>query len=119
MNYKTMNQWHLLRDYINSTKIGELITRKEINKEIYKDPVVWKGYSRVTTLDGYRLSLTHLGILHVIKRGVYRVDHHINTDVTMSLIKEFAYKNPSWRDWFIPEEIKIKHLITVGIIKNE
>ena len=114
-----LNQWNELRDYINSSKIGDLITRKDINKAIYKDPEVWKRYSRTTTLDGYRLSLTHLGILPVIMRGVYRVDHHINPDVTMSKIKDFAYQNPSWRDWFIPKEVKIKHLITVGIIKNE
>ena len=114
-----MNQWNLLRDYINSSKIGDLITRKDINKAIYKDPEVWKRYSRTTTLDGYRLSLSHLGILPVIMRGVYRVDHHINPDVTMTQIKELAYRNPSWRDWFIPREEIVKNLIKLGIIKNE
>jgi hypothetical protein len=112
-------QWSLFKEYINSSKIGDLITRKDMNKTIYKDPEVWKRYSRTTTLDGYRLSLSHLGILTVIMRGVYRVDHHINPDVTMSKIKELAYQNPTWKDWFIPEEVKVKHLITVGIIKDK
>jgi len=39
MNYKAMNQWNLFREYINSSKIGDLITRKDINKAIYKDPL--------------------------------------------------------------------------------
>jgi hypothetical protein len=108
-----MRQWSIFKDYINSIKIGELVTRKDINKVVYKNPEVWREYSQTTTVDVYRLSLTHIGILSYIKRGVYRVNYHIKKEVTSKQVHALAYNRvPNWRDWFIPElENRIGHII--------
>lgn len=98
------NQWEKFRDYINATEIDSNITRKELLLHVYEDPKEWKLYSRMSTMDGYRLALCRLGILESVKRGVYKVKHHIRADIPFQRIKDRAYRPRDWREWFIPVE---------------
>lgn len=107
----TFNQWEKFRDYINATEIDSNITRKDLLLHVYKDPKEWKLYSRMSTMDTYRAALCRLGILTIVKRGVYRVNHHISSDIPFQKIKDRAYGPPTWRDWFIRLEDKQKGLI--------
>lgn len=107
----TFNQWEKFRDYINASEIDSDITRKELLLHVYKDPKEWKLYSRMSTMDGYRLALSRLKILVPVKRGVYKVKHHIRSDITFQKIKERAYGSRDWKDWFIRLEDKQKGLI--------
>jgi hypothetical protein len=78
---------------------------------IYKSPKQWALYSRMSTVDGYRIALSRLGILTPVKRGVYKVKHHIRSDITFQKIKGRAYGPRDWRQWFIQLEEKQKGLI--------
>ncbi|MHA1816602.1 MAG: hypothetical protein ACTSX1_11385 [Candidatus Heimdallarchaeaceae archaeon] len=106
-----MSQWSRFRDYINSTEIGNDITRQEILLHVYKKRSAWTCYSRMTTVDNYRKALSRLEILTPVKRGVYNVAHHVREDISFQKIKDRAYGPIDWREWFIRLEDKQKGLI--------
>ena len=106
-----MNQWEKFRDYINSIEIGSEVKRQEMLFHVYEKRSAWTGYSRMTTIDNYRKALSRLGILPTVRRGVYRVDHHIREDISFQKIKDRAYGPVDWREWFIRLEDKQKGLI--------
>lgn len=96
-----MNKWQALKQYINSKPIGTIITRKEILKYLEKQKIA----NYVTTIDTYRMLLSHVGILdrvmvgpHVLF-GSYKIAFHIKEKTTLSQIRKAANPN-SWESWF-------------------
>jgi hypothetical protein len=107
-----VSQWEKFIEIINQTKIGSLITRQQILKHVYKSPVVWRKYSRATTVDRYRRSLDLLGIVDKVELGVYRVNHHVKPGVTAHKITKEAYKRKKhWKEWFMKKEDYLREFI--------
>lgn len=75
-----------LRELINNTPIGVIISRKEILFKI-------KGRRSQFTLDTYRMTLTKLNYLKKVGAGKYKVIHHIPEDKSMKELHELAYSN--------------------------
>ena len=120
-----MSQWNKFREFVNKSPIGSIITRQEVLFYVYENRGQWKGYSRQTTVDGYRLILDRLGIVIKYKRGQYRVMHHVREDVTLETLKRLAYPKRGWQEWFIPASDRRKRVIkciksySPNISKNE
>ncbi len=108
-----MSQWSLFRDFVNAAEIGSIITRQDALHHVYKHRSEWVGYTRQTTMDGYRLILDRLGILGKHIRGQYTVNHHVKEDVSLETLKRLAYPKRGWQEWFIPKTERNK-----GIIKS-
>ena len=108
---ETKNQWQLFREYINSIPIGEIMARQKMLHYVYENRKHWIGYSRQTTVDGYRLALTRLGILSPAGRGKYKIECHIRTDIPFDKIKRLAYPKRGWQEWFIIPEKRRESLI--------
>lgn len=106
-----MSQWSKFRDFVNASPLGSIITRQEALFHVYENKGNWKGYSRQTTVDGYRLILTNLGILDKYKRGQYKVNHHVREDVPLETLKRLAYPKRDWREWFVPKKDRMKSVI--------
>jgi hypothetical protein len=49
--------------------------------------------------------------MDLVGRGVYRVNHHVRTDISFQKIKDRAYGPSDWREWFIPLKDKQKGLL--------
>jgi len=83
-----LNVWKTFKEYINSKKIGETITRKDIIYHIYKGPMParYRG-SYGSTLDNYRGLLTKLGILEHTGRGEYKLKYHIRKNLSTSQLQ--------------------------------
>jgi len=83
-----LNVWQTFKEYINSKKIGETITRKDIIYHIYKGPMParYRG-SYGSTLDNYRGLLTKLGILEHTGRGEYKLKYHIRKNLSTSQLQ--------------------------------
>ena len=83
-----MNVWQLIKDYVNSKKIGDTIHRQELIYHVYKGPMPARyRASYGSTLDNYRRLLTRLGILEHTGRGVYKVKHYIRKELTSTHLK--------------------------------
>ena len=109
---KRVNQWKSFIEIINKTEIGSLITRKKILRHVYKSPVVWKKYSRATTVDQYRRTLDLLGILDKVELGIYRVNYHVRTNVPAYKFTKAAYdRKLHWKLWFMIKEDVLKEFI--------
>jgi hypothetical protein len=78
----------MLKEYINSKKIGDTIHRQELIQHVYKGPMP-KRYSTSygSTLDNYRKLLTKLGVLQWIDRGEYKLRYYIKNDLTTSQLQ--------------------------------
>ncbi len=101
-----MTQWDLLLKYINLTKIGKTISRKEFLKTTHQD-------QRGIIFDSYFRYLLLLGIITWAGRKIYRVKHHLKDDTTIEQIKDLAFPplRKHWKDWFIPKKEAIKKFI--------
>jgi hypothetical protein len=94
-----MNQWQIIKNYINSKPIGYIITRPKLRNVACNGSPLPQGISHTTTVDNYRRCLTILGILELKERGKYKILHHIKEDITSSFLTKVAYSN-DWRQWF-------------------
>lgn len=83
-----MNVWQLIKEYINSKKIGDTIYRQKLIYHVYRGPMParYRG-SYGSTLDNYRGLLTKLGILEHTGRGEYKVKRHIRNDLTTTHLR--------------------------------
>jgi len=82
-----MNVWQMIKEYINSKKIGDTIYRQKLIHHVYRGPMPEKHKgSYGSTLDNYRQLLTRLGILEHTGRGEYKVKHYIRNDLTTSQV---------------------------------
>jgi len=98
-----MSDWSNLRDIINKTPIGGIITRKQIHGGVYRT----HRTSGDTSIDNYRVCLDRIGILSKYKRGQYKVNHHIKEDISIGVINRLAYPRKGWQEWFIPERERL------------
>ena len=92
-----MNKWQTLKSYMNSKKIGSIITRKSLGHAIFNGPHP-RTSSYGSTVDNYRRCLTILGILSHIDTGKYKLNYHIREDLTSSELRAMAYGG--FREWF-------------------
>ena len=91
-----LEYWMFISEFINSKKIGEIITRKEMLEKFRQT------YSRdcqTKTLDGYRNLLTRIGILEWYKLGKYIKLQDIPKKLTSTKARKLLYDR-SWKDWF-------------------
>jgi len=85
---KKLNVWKMLKEYINSKKVGETITRKDIIYHVYKGPMPARYRSSYgSTLDNYRRLLTRLNILEHTGRGEYKVKYHVKKELTTNQLR--------------------------------
>jgi len=93
------SQFDILRDFINSTKIGRTISRKQMLNMIFSQTTSGGSQQYGYTVDVYRRYLSIIGVLEIVGTGIYKVNHHINESSSISSIKKAAYSN-SYREWF-------------------
>jgi hypothetical protein len=97
---KKKNTWDIIKIYINKLKIGTIITRAQLLTHVLGKAEYLSKKSRITTIDNYRMALTHCGILETVKHGHYEVKAHIKEDVSAQLLRKTA-SSKNWRNWFI------------------
>ena len=102
MNYKNQtlnkNNWRKLKLYLNLKREGVILIRKTLIPELKKIGIP-KG-----TVDIYISSLIKAGFLSRIKYGVYKLEHKIPEEVTISVLEILKYRKKTWEDWFMPFE---------------
>ena len=103
LNYKNSG-WSYIKVYINNNyKIGDIISRQTLIKNLVKVPK--------STIDSYRAQLTIIGIVEKTKPGKYKllckIPEDMNTMDLMNLISEV--REYPWKKWFIPTEERIKN----------
>ena len=91
---KGKNDWEKLCSYIN-TKFEAgcfIITRKELFDHIYSNYYRMFTSSMPSTIDNYRLMLTHAGYLSKTNfSGIYCIEKLIEKDKTSKSVREMAY----------------------------
>jgi hypothetical protein len=101
-----MSMWKRLKEYINKTKIGDVITRKDLLNYLYYGSKP-KSSNYGTGGDNYRRCLEKLGILEKCGRGRYKILYHIKENVSSEKIKQLSYKyDNTYRQWF--NDIKVE-----------
>jgi len=89
--------WDLFKHFINSKKVNEIFTRKDLLDSIYNVPM----QSHETSVDIYRNNVTHLGFLEHVGRGKYKKLYNIPKQITTTQINNALTDRNTWKDWFI------------------
>lgn len=101
-----MTIWGDMKDFINRKENGEIIKRQEILEHIFPSP--YRTIFNRGSVDVYRSNLTKLGILEVIKAGVYKKLRDIPEDLSCSLLQKIAL-DKTWKQWFVPLDEKMEN----------
>jgi len=94
-----MNKWQRIKDCVNSQPVGTIITRKYMRRYINNGPPPPRTSAYRTTDDNYRGILSRLGILETVKRGKYKILHHVKSDLSSFEARNAVYKQ-TWKSWF-------------------
>ena len=80
---RVVSKWSMIKEYINSKNIGDIILRQDLIHHVYDGPMParYRG-SYGSTIDNYRKLLTNLGILEWVDRGQYKLHHYIRNELT-------------------------------------
>lgn len=98
--------WDILKEFINSINVNETFTRPQMLEYLEKFNLSTHRH----TPDCYRNDLCHCRfIMKTDKRGVYTKLRDIPEWLTISQARKLGY-DKSWREWFIPEDKKLKLL---------
>lgn len=100
--------WLSVKIYLNSLKMNQQFTRKQLLSHVYKEATVM--CIEYSSIDFYRSLLSRLEYIETIKPGVYVKRDDIPENVSLSLIRKFSSNKQSWKEWFIPTEERRKQI---------
>lgn len=94
--------WDLTKKYINKLENEETFTRLDLLNYVYC------GYGEnirkfETSVDHYRNQLTHVKVLKVVGRGIYKKLRNVPIKLTTTQLRKISNQN-NWESWFIPLE---------------
>lgn len=92
--------WVLFKEYINSLDENQVFTRGNLFDAIYEEKTSLAVRGLETSVDHYRCYACRIGFLDHIKTGTYRKKHSIPDNMTVTMMKNWAYNNTTWKDWF-------------------
>lgn len=96
--------WDQTKEMINNKQKGDIITRQEIIKLIYKET----AFVPHSTISSYLNCLNKVGIIkHAEKPGVYIKVSNVPFSLSTRKLKEIAF-DKSWKNWFMPVELRLK-----------
>jgi hypothetical protein len=102
--------WPLLKEFLDTIKIGERFTREEKLDYIYTTKHRASLDSYVTNADLYRRYLINIGFVEFVRSTVYLKKYNIPKNASLQLIMKYSYPKKSWKNWFIPPEDRIKEI---------
>ena len=98
--------WSKIKEAINSYEIGEEFTRKDIREKL--------NYPEGGSFDLYRLDLTHAGIISKVGPALFKKNCNIPETLTTTKLHRFLieerWKPPTWKNWFIELEDRLRSL---------
>lgn len=92
--YKYKSAWDYIKSIVNETKIGDIITRKDIMKNANEILQVSFNRNHYTTLDNYRNLLCNHKILTKVGPGAYMKINNIPEHVKLNDLLLTRYSNP-------------------------
>jgi hypothetical protein len=110
--------WVLFKDYINSLNENQIFTRGDLFDAIYEERTSLAIRSLETSIDHYRLYACHIGFLDRVETGTYRKLHSIPDNMTVTMMKKWAYNDLTWKDWFIDDKSKLETIQILCDIKK-
>jgi hypothetical protein len=93
---KKKNLWSTILEYVSDKELNDTITRQELLALNEK----CKIRNSITSVDTYRMLLARIGVLETEKLGIYKKVKNIRKDLSLSLVREMAYKD-TWKSWFM------------------
>jgi len=96
--------WNEMKRLINKIPNESEFTRKYLIDELKKYYNFGLYYITTSTIDNYRLGLTKMGFIEIIKRGVYKKITSIPEELTTSHLHKFSRNENSWYSWFVEKE---------------
>jgi hypothetical protein len=107
------NLWRSFIEYFNSLKDGEEFSRQDMLRSIYDINSARALSNNVNTIDVYRRTCAKTGFVESISLGKYRKIHNLPDNITTSIINKKAkeFESKTWKEWFIPNEERVKEVI--------
>ena len=94
--------WSLMKEYINSLDVNQIITRKNLLVAVYGNLGIYMS-RYPSTVDGYTRCIKIVNCIEKFERGKYRKLKNIPIDLSISKLKKHVSGN-NWKTWFIPIE---------------